>query len=68
MFIYQFLSIYLSILARFARDDANLERFTKLNKGLAHIYNNIPIANKKDRMSIHSNEPPCPLSKQELVS
>ena len=24
--------------------------------------------NKKDRMSIHSNEPSCPLSKQKLVS
>jgi len=26
------------------------------------------IGNKKDRMSIHSNEPSCPLSKQELAS
>ena len=29
-------------------------------------FENIPIGNKKDRMSIHSNEPLRPLSRQEL--
>jgi len=37
-------------------------------KNPTNHFENIPIGNKKDRMSIHSNEPSCPLSKQELVS
>ena len=58
-------SIYEQLLNRDRKANENIFSLLNTQQTTSKIHQ---IGNKNDRMSIHSNEPSSPLSKQELVS
>jgi len=58
-------SIYQQLLNRDRKANENMQSVQNTQQTTSKIYQ---IGNQKDRMSIHSNEPSSPLSKQVIVS